>query len=165
MEMVKVFLKELDQEAHTTRKFLALVHDDKFEWRPHAKSMNMIGLATHIAEMHSFITLALTTEGIDFAARPYEPHPIKNNAELMQYFETTLADARSHLEQATEDDLLPDWTMRGGDVIYSTTSKAEVIRMALSQVIHHRAQLGVYLRLLDIPIPGSYGPSADEMTA
>jgi uncharacterized damage-inducible protein DinB len=162
MEMVKVFLKELDQEAQTTRKFLALVPEDKFEWQPHAKSMTMIALATHIAEMASFITMALTTEGIDFAATPYEPQPIKNNAELLQYFETTLADARAHLEQATEDDLLPDWTMRNGEVIYNTTSKAEVIRMALSQIIHHRAQLGVYLRLLNIPIPGSYGPSADE---
>ena len=162
MEMVKVFLKELDQESQTTRKFLALVPEDKFKWQPHVKSMTMISLATHIAEMASFISMALTTEGIDFATTPYEPHPIKNNAELMQYFETTLADARSHLEQATEDDLLPDWTMRNGEVIYNTTSKAEVIRMALSQIIHHRAQLGVYLRLLDIPIPGSYGPSADE---
>jgi uncharacterized damage-inducible protein DinB len=163
MEMVKVFLKELEQEAQTTRKFLTLVPDDKFDWQPHAKSMTMISLATHIAEMPSFITMALTSEGIDFAATPYEPHPIKGNAELMQFFETCLADGRSHLEQATEEDLLPSWTMRNGEVIYGTSSKAEVIRMALSQIIHHRAQLGVYLRLLDIPIPGSYGPSADEM--
>lgn len=82
----------------------------------------------------------------------------------MQFFEESLADGRSHLQRATEEDLLPDWTLRNGEEIYSTTSKAEVIRMAMSQIIHHRAQLGVYLRLLNIPIPGSYGPSADEMS-
>lgn len=162
--MVKVFLKELEQEAQTTRKFLALVPDDKFEWQPHVKSMKMISLATHIAELPTWITMALTTPGLDFATTPYKPHPIKNNAELMQFFEESLADGRSHLQRATEEDLLPDWTLRNGEEIYSTTSKAEVIRMAMSQIIHHRAQLGVYLRLLDIPIPGSYGPSADEMS-
>lgn len=162
--MVKVFLKELEQEAQTTRKFLTRIPDDKFAWQPHPKSMTMISLATHIAELPTWITMALTTEGLDFATTPYEPHPINNNAELMQYFETCLADGRSHLEQAREEDLLPNWTMRNGEEIYSITSKAEVIRIAMSQIIHHRAQLGVYLRLLDIPIPGSYGPSADEMS-
>lgn len=163
MEMVKVFLKELEQEAQTTRKFLALVPDDKFDWQPHPRSMKMISLATHIAELPTWITMALTTEGLDFATTPYQPHPVNNNAELMKFFEASLADGRAHLEQATEEDLLPDWTLRNGEEIYSTSSKAEVIRMAMSQIIHHRAQLGVYLRLLDIPIPGSYGPSADEM--
>jgi uncharacterized damage-inducible protein DinB len=73
-----------------------------------------------------------------------------------------LASAKTELEKATEDQLLEMWTLRNGDNIYSTETKAEVIRMSFCQIVHHRAQLGVYLRLLDIPIPGSYGPSADE---
>jgi uncharacterized damage-inducible protein DinB len=80
----------------------------------------------------------------------------------MDYFERTLADGRESLAKATEADLLPDWTLRNGDQVYSVSSKGEVIRMAYSQIVHHRAQLGVCLRLLDIPVPGSYGPSADE---
>jgi uncharacterized damage-inducible protein DinB len=74
-----------------------------------------------------------------------------------------LEDGRKHLIDVTDEQLKPNWTLRDGDEIYSVSSKGEVIRMAFSQIIHHRAQLGVYLRLLNIPIPGSYGPSADEM--
>jgi uncharacterized damage-inducible protein DinB len=162
MEIVKILLKELEQEAQTTRKFLQLVPQDHFDWQPHPKSMSMIRLATHIAELPTWITMALTTSELDFAKSDYQPHPIKDNTELMQFFENSLADGRSHLEKATEEDLLPDWTMRNGDQIYSVSSRLEVIRMSMSQIIHHRAQLGVYLRLLNIPIPGSYGPSADE---
>jgi uncharacterized damage-inducible protein DinB len=164
MEMVNVFLKELDQESKTTRKFLTLVPADKFDWRPHAKSMTMISLATHIAELPTWISMTLTTTELDFAKNAYEPKAISSNSELLQLFESSLAEGRNQLQAASEADLLPDWTLRNGEEIYSTTSKAEVIRMVLSQIIHHRAQLGVYLRLLDIPIPGSYGPSADDMS-
>lgn len=164
MEIVKLLLKELEQEAQTTRKMLALVPDNKFEWQPHPKSMKMIQLATHIAELPTWISMALTTTGLDFAQSPYEPKEIKNNAQLLEFFESSLADGKAHLQKASEEDLLPDWTLRNGEEIYSVTSKGEVVRMAMSQIIHHRAQLGVYLRLLDIPIPGSYGPSADDMS-
>jgi uncharacterized damage-inducible protein DinB len=107
--------------------------------------------------------MTLTTDELDFANNPYQPENINSTDELLAYFERSLADGRDHLTRATEDQLTQPWTLRNGDQIYSTSSKAEVIRMAFSQIIHHRAQLGVYLRLLDIPIPGSYGPSADEM--
>jgi uncharacterized damage-inducible protein DinB len=106
--------------------------------------------------------MVLTTSELDFATSPYNPKPINNTKELMAYFEECYADGKSHLEKAAEDELSKDWTLRNGEKVYSTSSKAEVIRMSLSQIIHHRAQLGVYLRLLNIPIPGSYGPSADE---
>ena len=164
MEILKLLLKELEQEAQTTRKMLALVPDNKFEWQPHPKSMKMIQLATHIAELPTWISMALTTTGLDFAESPYEPKDIKNNAQLLEFFESSLADGKAHLQKASEEDLLPDWTLRNGEKILSVTSKGEVVRMAMSQIIHHRAQLGVYLRLLDIPIPGSYGPSADDMS-
>jgi uncharacterized damage-inducible protein DinB len=162
--MIQMFLKELDMEAKTTRKMLSRIPDDKYNWQPHPKSMTIRRLATHVAELPSWITMTLTTNELDFAANPYKPEVINNTAELMSYFERTLADGRAHLEGATEEQLYDNWTLRNGDEIYSTTSKGEVLRMTYSQIIHHRAQLGVYLRLLDIPIPGSYGPSADDMS-
>src|SRR5664279_254649 len=164
MSMIQMFLKELDMESKTTRKMLSRIPDDKYNWQPHPKSMTIRRLATHIAELPSWITMTLTTSELDFANNPYTPEVINNTAELMKYFEKNLADGRSHLEAATEEQLAESWTLRNGKDIYSTTPKSEVLRMAFSQIIHHRAQLGVYLRLLDIPIPGSYGPSADDMS-
>ena len=161
--MLQTFLKELDAESRTTRKMLERVPTDKFDWKPHQKSMTIRQLATHVAELPSWISMALTTDELDFAANPYTPEVIDNTGELLAYFERALADGRAHLLSGREEQLEDPWTLRNGEEIYSTTSKAEVIRMSLSQIIHHRAQLGVYLRLLDIPIPGSYGPSADEM--
>jgi uncharacterized damage-inducible protein DinB len=164
MTLLELLLKEQHQEARTTRKMLERVPDDKYDWRPHEKSMTIRQLATHIAELPSWVTLALTTEGLDFAQHPYKPENINTTAELLALFERSLADGSASLGQATEDQLWPTWTLRHGDKLLSSSSKYEVIRMSFSQIVHHRAQLGVYLRLLHIPIPGSYGPSADEMS-
>jgi len=164
MSLIQMFLKELDREAITTRKILSRVPDDKYDWQPHPKSMTMRRLATHVAELPSWITMTLTTTELDFANNAYKPQMINNTAELMDYFERTLADGRAHLENAREEELSENWTLRDGDQVYSTSPKSDVLRMTFSQVIHHRAQLGVYLRLLDVPIPGSYGPSADDMS-
>ncbi|HEY1006703.1 MAG TPA: DinB family protein [Sphingobacteriaceae bacterium] len=162
MEIIPILLKEMDQEAQTTRKMLGRVPDDKYDWKPHEKSMTIRQLATHIAELPSWVSMALTTEELDFASNPYQPVMINSTAELLDHFERCLADGKAQLEKATEEQLLEKWTLREGDRIYSVSSKGEVIRMAFSQIVHHRAQLGVFLRLLNIPIPGSYGPSADE---
>lgn len=161
--MLQTFLKELDAESVTTRKMLERVPTDKFGWKPHEKSMTVQRLATHIAELPGWIAMALTTDELDFANNPYQPVVVNNTEELLAYFERSLADGRAHLLSAREEILDEPWTLRSGDQVHATYTKAEVIRMALSQIIHHRAQLGVFLRLLDIPIPGSYGPSADEM--
>lgn len=162
MQIIPILLKELDNEAKITRKMLTRVPSDKYDWKPHERSMTIRSLATHIAELPSWISMALTTNELDFASNPYQPEVINNTAQLLHQFEKSLADGRSHLEKATEDQLQESWTMRNGEEIYFTSSRLEVIRVTLSQIIHHRAQLGVFLRLLDIPIPGSYGPSADE---
>jgi len=161
--MIKMLLKEMEEEAKTTRKMLACIPDDKYDWKPHPKSMSIRTLATHIAELPSWVSLALTTDELDFAAEPYTPHPIHNTAELLNYFEKNYDEGKAHLNKAKDADLLPNWTMRSGEQIYSVATKGETIRHAYCQMVHHRAQLGVFLRLLDIPIPGSYGPSADEM--
>lgn len=162
MTVLEMFSKELEQEAQTTRKILVRVPNDKYDWQPHPKSMSMIRLATHIAELPSWVSMVLTTDELDFANNPYQPEKIASTDELLAYFEKSLESGKSQLAEAQAEQLAQPWTLREGEQIYSTSSKADVIRMALSQTIHHRAQLGVYLRLLDIPIPGSYGPSADE---
>jgi uncharacterized damage-inducible protein DinB len=162
MSNISALLNELENEAQTTRKMLSRVPDDKFNWQPHQKSMTIKQLATHIAELPSWVAITLTTSELDFAQNPYQQEEVNTTAGLLDYFERTLEDGKAHLSKATEADLLPDWTMRNGEEIYTVRSKGEVIRMTYCQIVHHRAQLGVYLRLLDIPIPGSYGPSADE---
>jgi len=158
-----MYLKELEQEALTTRKMLQRVPTDKFEWQPHEKSMTIKRLATHIAELPTWITMAIKTDELDFADNPYQPADVNTTEELLAYFESSLADGRSELKEENESLLDKDWTLRNGQQIYSVEPKADVIRMSINQIIHHRAQLGVFLRLLNIPIPGSFGPSADEM--
>ena len=162
MSMIQQLLGEMEQEARTTRKFLERVPADKFDWKPHQKSMSLKQLSTHIAELPSWVSMALNTSELDFAQHPYEETPIKSNSELLAHFDRSFEEGRTRLSTATDEELNPDWTLRNGDQIYSVNKKGEVIRMAYCQIVHHRAQLGVYLRLLDIPIPGSYGPSADE---
>lgn len=162
MAILQILLKEMEQEADNTRKMLERVPADRYDWQPHPKSMALRRLATHVAELPSWVSLALTTDELDFATNPYEPVEVTDNRELIAYFEKSLAEGKAELSKADEEQLKQPWTMRNGDEIYSISTKADVIRMSMSQIIHHRAQLGVYLRLLDIPIPGTYGPSADE---
>lgn len=161
-QLIPIFSKELEQESVVTRKMLERIPDDKYDWQPHPKSMTIRQLSTHIAELPTWITMALTTDELDFAKNEYKPKVINNTQELMAHFEQSLEDGRSQLLPENEAILEQTWTMRSGEEIYSRRSKAEVIRMTLNQITHHRAQMGVFLRLLDIPIPGSYGPSADE---
>ena len=161
-QLIPIFSKELEQESVVTRKMLERIPDDKYDWQPHPKSMTIRQLSTHIAELPTWITMALTTDELDFAKNEYKPKVINNTKELMAHFEQSLEDGRSQLLPENETILDQTWTMRNGEEVYSQRSKAEVIRMALNQITHHRAQMGVFLRLLDIPIPGSYGPSADE---
>ena len=162
-EIIPALLKEMDGEVATTRKMLALVPMDKLDWQPHPKSMTMQALATHIADLPSWVKLGLTTEELDFAAAPYTPATIASNADLLQILETSYKEGRESLAAAKEEDFLGSWTLRTGDNIHAVMNKYEIVRVSFQQTSHHRAQLGVYLRLLDIPIPGSYGPSADDM--
>jgi len=164
MSTINVFLKELEQEAKTTRKMLSRVPNDKFDWQPHPKSMTIKSLATHLAELPAWVTMALTTDELDFASNPYKQEDINNTDYLLDYFERSLVNCKNTLEKANEGTLSENWTLRQGDTVYSVSTKAEVIRMTYCQIVHHRAQLGVFLRLLNIPIPGSYGPSADDLS-
>lgn len=161
MTFIEFFKKQFIEEGATTRKMLSRVPDDKFDYTPHAKSMNIKRLTSHIADLPGWIHFTFNTDELDFQ-KPYEMPDINNNKDLMAFFEKRYAEGLSALIPENEKLLDKPWTLRNGDKIYSTDPKIEIVRMALSQQIHHRAQLGVFLRLLDIPIPGSYGPSADE---
>ena len=162
MEIIPMLLKEMEQEAQTTRKMLERIPNDKYQWQPHEKSMTIQRLANHIAELPAWVTITLTTDELDFDRNPYKFAPLNNTKDILQYFEESLESGKTHLALANEKEFEKNWTLRKGDYIISVSTKAEVIRMAYSQIVHHRAQMGVYLRLLDVPIPGSYGPSADE---
>ena len=164
MEIIPLLLKEMEQEVAITRKFFARLPGDKMTWKPHDKSTDMAGLANHIAELPGWIKMALSTEGLDFAAGDYKPNTFWSSQELIKQLEDATAESKKALMDATEADLLPIWTMRMGDQVLARWTKYEVIRHALAQMIHHRAQLGVYFRLLNIPLPSSYGPSADEQS-
>jgi uncharacterized damage-inducible protein DinB len=161
MDMIPVLLKEMEQEATTTRKFLALVPDDKLEWQPHPKSMKLGTLAAHIAELGGWVAMTLTTSELDFQKNEYKPFTFSRNEELMEFFEKNYAAGHSQLSVATESQLLEPWALRSGDVIFSSGTRLEFVRLCYCQVVHHRAQLGVYLRMLNIALPGSYGPTAD----
>jgi uncharacterized damage-inducible protein DinB len=124
--------------------------------------MTLKQLATHVAEIPSWLNKVLTTTEIDFAANGFKSADVSNTNDLVSYFERSVVEGKQALANAKEDDLKETWTMRSGEKIYATDPKDEVIRGCFSQVVHHRAQLGVYLRLLNVPIPGSYGPSADD---
>jgi uncharacterized damage-inducible protein DinB len=162
MEIIPMLLKEMEQEAQTTRKMLSRVPNDKFDWQPHEKSMTVRNLATHIAEISGWVKMAIETEELDFSNNPYKTEVINETKGLLEFFEQSYNDGHSSLAGTNEAVLLQNWTLRNGDHIISVRTKLEVIRMAFSQTVHHRAQLGVFLRLLNVPIPGSYGPSADE---
>jgi uncharacterized damage-inducible protein DinB len=161
MTFIEFFKQQFIEEGATTRKMLSRVPDDKFDYAPHPKSMTIKRLASHIADLPGWLQFTIETNELDFQ-HPYNMPDINNNKDLMAYFEKRYNDGLSVLVPENEEKLYEAWSLRNGEIIYFTNPKIDVIRMALSQQIHHRAQLGVFLRLLNIPIPGSYGPSADE---
>lgn len=161
--IVELLLKEIAMEAGPTRKMLSLVPDEDFDWKPHAKSMSFRQLAVHIAEIPGWIALAVQTDVLDFAGG-YQPTQADTAQDLLRIFDENYANGRAALSETNDEFLLNNtWTMKMGEQVLMTLSKYETIRHAIAQNIHHRAQLGVYLRLKNIAIPGAYGPSADEM--
>lgn len=141
---------------------LERIPSDKQDWQPHEKSMTIRRLAAHLAELPDWVSLAFTTDELDFAGKPYELPSWDTNSELLGILEKSLAGAQKNLENGKDEDLLPTWILRNGDQVLMTATKGALIRQSLSQTIHHRAQLGVYLRLLNVALPSTYGPSADD---
>lgn len=158
------FIGELKQEAAMTRKILERVPMDKKEWQPHERSMTLGRLATHIAETLHWIPVILQADEFDFAANPSpKGRTAETQEELLAIFDTNLAQATTALSLADDDTFNKTWSIKRGDhVIMASLKKVAIRGWAFSHQFHHRGQLSVYLRLLDIPVPGMYGPSADE---
>lgn len=162
MNVIPFLIKELEHEANTTRKFFKLVKPNLLDYKPHPKSMSIKQLSTHIGELPSWIDLAVNTDGIDFAKMDWTPAEVSSADDLLQLLDKSVQKALDALQKVTDEDLLKTWTIKNDGQLLQAMTKYESIRHAYSQTTHHRAQLGVFLRLLDIPIPGSYGPSADD---
>jgi uncharacterized damage-inducible protein DinB len=163
MSIGENYLAELKQEAATTRKILKIVPLEKGDWKPHAKNFSLLQLATHVAEIPSYLTMTISQDELDFAKSNYKPPVPASSAELLSIFEKNVKNAEDSLIHCSDEEMQKNWTMRSGDQIFFSSPKVSVLRnLCLNHLVHHRAQLGLYLRLLDIPIPGSYGPSADD---
>jgi len=156
-------ITELKSESALTQKMLERVPLAKSEWKPHEKSFSLGRLATHVAEIPHWISRIITIDDWDFAAQGFSRQVAKSTDELMDIFHAKLNQAIAHLETMGDNDFDKVWVVRNGDQMRRELPKKIAIRSwGFSHVIHHRGQLSVYLRLLDVPVPGMYGPSADE---
>ena len=165
MPISQMVLPEFDHEMANTRKTLERVPDDKFAWKPHEKSTSLGGLATHLANIPSWTKNTFEQDELDISpnGEPYQLEEAKARAELLETFDKNVTAARAALEAATDESWQGNWSLLMTGKSIFTLPRAAVMRgFILSHSIHHRAQLGVYLRLLDVPVPSIYGPSADE---
>ena len=164
MKLIDSLLKEFEHEAQTTRKHLERLTDDKLAWRPHHKSFTAAGLASHIAECVGWTVAIFNQNEFDFDPSTYKPYAANSVADLLKTFDENVANGNQALANATEEKLNEPWSLKIMGRVQFEKPRADVFRdFTLSHVIHHRGQFSVYLRLLDIAVPGSYGPSADEI--
>jgi uncharacterized damage-inducible protein DinB len=166
MAISEALLPEFDHEMENTRKTLERIPDDKLDWKPHEKSTTLRGLATHLSNLPTWAIHAIDREALDIAppgAPPLRATPINSRAEALEAFDKNVAAARAAIAGANDEHLFKPWTLLAGGKTIFTLPRAAVLRsVVMNHTIHHRAQLGVYLRLNDVPVPAIYGPSADE---
>lgn len=166
MTMGRSLLPEFEQEMQNTRKVLERCPDEKWNWKPHEKSGTLGWLAGHVANMVSWLPYTIQTEELDYApvgGPSYEPPKISNRKEALAEFDKNVADARTALQSVSDAEMMKTWRLlAGGQEIFAMPRIAAIRGMVLNHHIHHRAQLTVYFRLLNVAVPGLYGPSADE---
>ncbi len=161
MNIGKQFLQELLLESSVTRKYLASVPFDQKEFKPAEKSEALGRLAIHVAEITSWWTSCVKNDRLDFM--DFEPKEIHTTTELLSYFDELLEEAKQTLSAVSDEEFEKDWSMTYGEEVLFTLPKLQVARVfCMNHLVHHRAQLGVYLRILGVPIPATYGPSADD---
>jgi uncharacterized damage-inducible protein DinB len=144
---------QLAAEAETTKKFIKAFPFDKMDYQVHEKSMKLGDIFLHV--------MAVTTNELDFETAPYDPKELNSVEEAMSYFDQCVAKGMNALENASDSVFDEEWTLRSGSIVHFISTKEDVVRVAHNQTVHHRAQLGVNYRLLGIPVPPSYGPTAD----
>jgi len=163
MSMNEPLIMELQHEAESTRKMLERLPKEKLTWKPHEKSMSLGRLAMHLAEIPGWVNATLLADELDFSKMDYKMVEATSSEEAVKLFDEKLASALDVLKNTEDATMMNMWTMRDGETVYFTLPKIAVLRsFVYSHLIHHRGQMSVYLRLLDVPVPGSYGPSADD---
>ncbi len=162
MPISQALLPEFDHEMAGTRKTLERVPEDKYDWKPHEKSMALGRLAQHLSEIPGWVKFTLEQDSLDFSG-PYQPPPLGTRAQMLEMFDKNVAEARALISAAKDEGLAQPWSLSSNGKTLFTMPRAGVLRgFIMNHMIHHRAQLGVYLRLNDVPVPALYGPSADE---
>jgi len=150
-------------ELATTRRVLERLPEEHMSWKPHEKSMTLGGLATHLINLMNWQIAILQQREFDLSTVPLRREPLEKRADVLEEFDANVGKFEKLLAECDEKTLGEEWTLRHGDHVILRQPRALALRsFGLSHMVHHRAQLGVYLRLLDIPVPGMYGPSADE---
>ncbi len=163
MSTKDITFSDLPDELAKTRRTLEVVPDDKLTWKPHEKSLSLGALASHIANLQALAVMILNTDGIDFSQPMPEQPELTSTVEILAEFDKKSKALVQAMDAATDEQLLETWTMRHGDQVLNAAPRGANLRsFVISHMIHHRAQLGVYLRLLDVPLPATYGPSAEE---
>jgi uncharacterized damage-inducible protein DinB len=166
MALKELLLPEFDQEMAITRKTLERVPDTKLGWKPHAKSFTMGKLASHVANIPSWIDMTLNQDSIDIAPKDgstFTTPEARSTKELLEFFDKNVAAGRAVIAATSDEQLAKPWSLLAAGETLLTQPRLAVLRgFVMNHSIHHRAQLGVYLRLNDIPVPANYGPSADE---
>lgn len=162
MSVAASMLPEFDMEMATTRKVLERVPSDKGSWKPHEKSFALGHLAQLVAGMPGWITNVVTKPDLDLARA--EGYSLQDTETLLGAFDRHVAEARAAMSAASDEELQRPWSLKRGDMVLWNAPKLAVLRNHINHLVHHRGQLTVYLRLLDVPVPSIYGPSADERT-
>ena len=166
MTIAELLLAELEQEAEATRTLLERLPDGNWDWKPHEKSMNLSRLATHVAEIPGWSPSILKSDEIDFMSpemQSWAPRELQARDEILVELASAVEKCQADLDSSTDDDLSRVWTMKMGDQVVMQEPRYLVFRrQILNHMVHHRGQLGVFLRLLDVPLPMIYGPTADE---
>ena len=156
---------DLENELATTRRVLERLPEDRFDWKPHEKSFSLRTLAFHVVNLLFWQKIALSESGFDLAASPppEQGGNLPGKEDLLKKFDENLEELRSVVAGVSEENLGESWTLKHGDHEIFTSTRADVLRQfGISHMVHHRGQLSVYLRLMDIPVPQVYGPTADE---
>ena len=157
------FIAELEHEAKVAREVLSRIPADKFDWKPHEKSMTFGRLASHVAEMFGWTPSTLAHPELDFSKFDYKPYDPASTEELLEFLDKNVSEAIETLRNTPDEQFMENWTMRNAETVYFTMPKVAVMRsFIMNHIVHHRGQLSVYLRLNDIAVPSIYGPSADE---
>ncbi|MBJ9992889.1 DinB family protein [Paenibacillus sp. S28] len=161
--MKQLIVGDAFQELTTTRRVLERLPDEHMSWKPHVKSMALGGLATHLINLLNWQVAIFLYPELDLSTVPVRREPLASREDILNEFDSNIVKLEELLAECDEKMLGEEWTLRNGDHIILRQPRAIALRtFGLSHMVHHRAQLGVYLRLLDIPVPGLYGPSADE---